>query len=504
MPLLVLVGVVASLLLWAWYPLHQTLPFGDEAEHVVLGWQMLEHNHPLYSQLSTNHQPIPIYLGGILAHSIQFQVLFDFISGLRLAMWMWWVVWGMAIVVRFGVKGLIAWACAVVAAPLLLGFYVLAESLVAPAIVYLVLLLSSRGKVGNTSSRLDLLVSLLLLLFIFLSHASSWLFVVGCGAILSYTYRTRLIVPAIIVGVIGFAIVGYPIAWFEETVRNVALYFVPFMHGDDSLLLWIFKLLYPFVSFFHLHQPLGLMVTVLALPVMFGLFHAPFRGYRLVVAVVLLLNTRLDSFEHAYYGGFHLYPLLAGLSGLVVWNIPSNFSSKLALGMGMCIVIAAPWVWFSPNRSNTFNDYMVSYGDAEAYGKAIHILKAPGDELFAGEFGGYMTLVAKLPLYADQHALLPWSWQVPKLQDRFVNKIASELPAFVYFDNDSNPFFTHWKTQAEDNYLQLRRSDGGDTRLYVLQSRLLELDQTTWEKFESEAFLLPSINNETGLLEYPQ
>ncbi len=113
--------------------------FKDETEHVTLGWMMWRFEKKLYSDLSTNHQPLPVLAGLALTKMMNFNTLYQLIERMRLAMFLFYclAMWGL--IIRFRWQGFWVSLLTFSASYYFFGWHVLAESLVWPFVAYVVL-----------------------------------------------------------------------------------------------------------------------------------------------------------------------------------------------------------------------------------------------------------------------------------------------------------------------------------------------------------------------------
>jgi hypothetical protein len=82
--------------------------FQDETEHVAVGWMLIHFHRQMYTDLSSLHQPLPIFVGGILSRIIPFTTFFECIDRLRISMWLFALVTSFVMTLRFRWKGLLA------------------------------------------------------------------------------------------------------------------------------------------------------------------------------------------------------------------------------------------------------------------------------------------------------------------------------------------------------------------------------------------------------------
>lgn len=504
--LLIILGVWFGVIFYGLESHSQSLYFQDETEHVTVGWMVSRFGRKLYSDLTSNHQPIPIFAGMVLAETIPYNTLFQFIDRLRSMMVVFQMLAGGLLVLRFGRKGLVTVVLYTSFIYFYFGWYVLAESLAAPMVAWVMLELLAVKGVGKKSEvikkewvGLSLVVGVagftLLPLWLFLI-ASWWWRMTN----LDKRERVKALLVLLVVAVAVCCWVS-PGDWWRETVINNVRYFLPF-EGGLSVAKMGRLLVFPLLGLSHLgFGPARFYVVGFLLLVMYGLScrREKRKGVwvRGLIFWMLLfsLNLRVSSPADIFYSGFGLFPYAAGFSALVAQAVVESRGRKqIVLGLMTLSMLWGNSAWVG-EKVDKMNEYFVNYGTFEAYGRAIEAIAPDGASLITGPDGaGYMNMMANVPVAGRQNFHLNWAYRTPELREAFEEMLGSNPPTFVYFvEDENNGFYRMLKPRLESDYVALKRRDGSETRLMVNRQVLVLVTEQQWLKLEDLFFQRPEI-----------
>lgn len=481
--------------------------FQDETEHVTLGWMLTEFGRHLYVDLSTNHQPIPILVGGALAKLIPAVTFFEFIDRLRIGMWAVAAVTSAVIALRFRWAGVIAVILTYSLGHYFFAWHVLADSLVVPAVIW-VLLASAKA----SQKKLDHLLFGAALFWIVFNLVPLWPFAVATAA--HYIWLNRKsswvwLLPGVVLPTLILWIFVNPFHWWQETVINNVFYFIPYEAETDS---WhYFRLLtYPLQHLPYLSSPIarfylgGFLLLMGAAAFVKPKKWQQSQLLQLVffIGVLFLLNPRISVINVSFYSGFHLFPYLAGvatmigIAGQILWQKPLTVQRRyvlLAGGIGLIILLGSNmgWIW---EKRDKMSDYYIQYDTFQAYGTALKTISQTGDTLMTGPDGaGYMNMMADLPLAGRQNFHLEWAYRVPYLRQVWLEMIEKQPPTFIYFDLQDDSYSHILKPLIESKYVVLRRRDGTPTLLRMRKDAAERVEPAQWQKFEEQAFQQPQL-----------
>ena len=480
----------------------QSFYFQDETEHVTLGWMISDYGKTLYKDLSTNHQPLPIFMGALFSKVINFQTLFQLIEQLRIGMWLFHFLTGLLIVYRFRYKGLLPVLFVNSLSYLFFGWYVLAESLVLPALIIIFLYLFEVLMEKRRQHWLDILLISFSLFWVGFNLLPLWPFVTLSFLIFFFLLPRKqkmiLVFSLVVFLMLLFTQVPF-FGWVEETFYHLIKYYLPYNKELGSFGLVKVALL-PLSGLFYLNHHVARFISLSFIISIFLswklLKKRKVKLWQILLLFVLFmtLNNRVTDPRKVFFEGFHLYPFIAGLSTVFSYLVVKlkGFLSKKQFYFTMLVVVGllinnSYWLL---ERKNKVSEHNIQYGEQQAYVNALNTIKDEGDRLLTGADGyGYINIVANLPLADRQNFHLDWAYRVPKLQEEFQVLMKENPPEFIYFKPYSSDYYEH--LGLEENYIHLLRDDGASTDLYVYKDRAEKISEEQWQRFGEQRFVVP-------------
>lgn len=483
----------------------QSWYFQDETEHITLGWMVTEYRRQLYTDLSTNHQPLPILVGS-LSKFISYNTLFVFIDGLRTGMWIFAFISSILIVFSFKWKGFISVTLTYSLSHYFFGWHVLAESLVAPSVIWMLLAVFEKRQFP-----LDKIIYGISTFWITFSLLPLWPFVLLSNIYYFWSKRgnRRFVLVGFLIPTFILFLVINPFHWFQETIINNVIYFLPYEtvnSSDHYFRMLIFPLLY-FPFFKNQIARFFIAFVILAITTIIIFKKKLIDNKESIIKVLILtlliisLNPRESDPSVSSYGIFHLFPYVAGISVVIALTanyifLHLKFSKKYkiillleCIFLGMLLFNNTPWI---DEKRDKLRDYYIKYDTFQAYGTALKTISNAGDTLLTGPNGsGYMNMMADLPLAGRQNFHLEWAYRVPYLRDAWFQMIENNPPTFVYFDFNNDSYSKILKPLAELNYVVLKRIDGSSTQLMMRKDALKKVTSEQWKAFEVQLFLVP-------------
>lgn len=501
----------------------QSIYFQDETDHVAIGWMMDRFNQKLYTDLTTNHQPVPVLLGLGLVKLIKFNTLFQLIERLRLSMLIFHFLAAIFITLKFKWKGLLSVVLYSSLIYLYFGWYVLAEAIVAPGVAWIILELLSLTKktkhpakievsnIANQVSDLDNLFFHVLVTLLAFSLLPLWPF---CALSLIYFWlhlkpAQRSIGAAIVFSLtaIMFAFIS-PLAWFRETIWHNYKYFLPY---DTNLGLSEIPslILLPLTDIKNLGSSAvrflfaGTVFIISSLIYQFKLKNKANKKLEIhswlkiifLALILFSLNNRVTHSSDIFYRGFHLYPYIASFSSLLAYLGWTTFTQarhkgfKIGLVGFLLILVLSNLSWIR-ERKDKLNEYFINYGTFDAYARALKIISPPDATLMSGPNGaGYINIMSEIPLAGRQLFHLPWAYRSQFLRSKFQKMLATHPPTFVYFlEDQKNGFYQDLKPLLNTKYVEFKRSDGSQTQLWALTNSLDDVTEEEWWQFQQQEF----------------
>lgn len=511
LPLLAVFLVFAGVLTLGVRTHSQSWYFQDENDHLTLGWMMYRFDRPLYSDLVANHQPIPYLVGAAAAELIPYKTLFQFTEQLRLSMVVFHGLAAVIIIGRFKWRGLLASILYLSVSYYYFGWYVLAESLVAPAVVFsmlqvLSILINKRAE----SNWLDSVLFAFSQFWIAFSLLTMWPFVAVSTLLYVWKVSGRQRVTVISVGLLLSAVLFLiinPIAWFESTVINNLLYFIPSEVGSGGNYFQL--LVYPWLHFLRPANQISQHFIGFLLPISVFLLVLVRRNLRsrfslllpaICLSLLLLLNPRTTNWPVAFYTGFHVFPLVAGLSAMAsfavvqIWNSFPTRLFKVVLGVSMILIVSLNLRWVAESRDK-LAEYHIQYNRFQSLANAITAVGLPDAELLTGPNGaGLIHLLSDTPIAGQVHFHLPWAYRALKIRTAWQENLASNPPEWIYFNQDNNNgFWEELQPILVADYVQLQRPDNSFTDLYLSLDVVDDVPTENWQLLEDQFFLSPAL-----------
>ncbi len=469
--------VLTGILFWGMRKQTQAFHFEDETDHVTMGWMMVKFHKTLYNDLSINHQPFPVLVGAVLAKFISFTTMFELVDHIRFSMFLYAAFWGVLLTLRFRFKGIIAYTFTYSLSYYFFALHVLAESLAAPAVMMALLMLTEyvfeKNKRPKITQTIDAVLASLAFATLISTLLPLWPFVAlaGIGILGVFTKQQRImLIAATSLLLLSLLFFFSPNDWFNETVVNNWLYFMP-TAPKASIADWLSLLLFPFVSVL---KPLDQLSQTLLFPLVVALLSLTWLGFSTkkiakkniaialyVYLLLIMTNQRVFTFPIAFYQGFHLFPFIAAFFSVFALIIAKLFHnvkrlpvrSILVVVLAVLFVFNFSWAW---KRVDKLNEYYVQYGTQDSYARMIEQFKSEGDTFLSGPNGfGYMNMRANIPIAGRQLFHLPWAYSSPKLREEFHQLMAENPPAFIYLLDDESGYHTELQPILKQNYTEL-------------------------------------------------
>lgn len=486
--------------------------FGDEGEHLTLGWEMATHQKKLYTDLSTNHQPIPFFTSFALFKLEPFTNLFMLFQRTRQFMFALSFIAALAFTLRFKTKGLITVVLIESLKFYFFGFHLLGESLALyPALFISALTFTQLLKSKSTKSHqpLDAIIFAISSFICLFSLLSTIPFVVIC----SFFYFKNQSKPIFIKALLSLAaltailfIFINPIAWLEESVSNIYKYFLPHETDNDSLLSNLKIISYPFQSYLNLHSLVAryYAVALSAIMAMFFILKKKRSAFLIIYLILISLNLRQPHIDIGFYTAFHVLLQAAAITSAVIFLSPYLLarvpkSTKKYYLLSFCVILiillTISTSWWRETKDKQ-NEFFIQYGQAEAIGSALKTIKKPQDTLLSS--AAYINITSNLPLATRQNIYLHWSYRAPKIRNEFQALVKSSPPTFIYMPISGNPYSVYLQPILDKNYTRILRTDSTPTYLYILNRAIEKIDQTQWSNFENLYFQKPKNRQPTN------
>lgn len=485
----------------------QAIHLSDELEHLSGSWEMLNFNKTLYQDLSVNHQPLPFIAGFILLKFTHPPNLFMLIERSRQFLFSLSFLGAIILTLRFKWSGLLAVLLIELVKYYFFGYYLVAESLVVYPLMYcgglFYEILVHHGKIYHID---DLIFGLCLFIGVF---SLSPIIPFAILSLLIYVfYRPRAlffrVLPTIFLLIIALStVVPWP-SWYEETIHNMMVYFIPAEIQTHSVLANLRLLFFPFLSLFNLRDMVAKYYVIMTSG-LFAIFLISLHSKNLVTVfkliffyiLIVLLNLRVNSFFDLGFGVFHLLPQVAFFTMVSVMIGGCNLvkqKDKSALVyfpqvlLLFALISSACW-WFQ--KHNKIVDHYVQYETEETIGDALKTLKHPTDTLLSGPQRGEANLVSGIPFPGRQITYFNWTYAVPRLHQEFLDLLQNHPPTFIYFPEKNSLYYPDLEPYLIAAYVPIVRLDGRSPGLYMSKTAISNRTPEEWKKFQLALYQKP-------------
>lgn len=463
----------------------QSFKFADESEHLVPAYEMIFQDKKLYKDLSTNHQPGPIYLAATVLKLLPTSNMYMLVERTRQFMFALSFLGAAVLVLRFGLLGLLAAVLIEIGKFYLFGYHLLAESVAVYPIMLIGGLVAEKVLLIKTlSKKVDILLLGVTVSFVALSLLPTWpflLLVIFFYRKDIWQYKSWFLVPFLITTTVLFSKSDF-LGWISETIVNNYQYFIPYERQGDVNILSLLS--FPLRAFGYWHEPVARYYALLLVLAGLSFKFLRMRSVLTLWLMFTLLNLRVANPGVSFYGGFHLLPQMAFLTIVGFFLAEKLKKLVLALGLTALIVSSIGW-WLESGLFTKTNEHFISYGESESIAMALAAIKNPGDELLAGPQEGLINLAATIPSATRQTAYLDWAYRVPRLRQEFTDKINLAPPTFIYFPESTNQFFLALKPLLATKYTRINRTFGDKTDLYISTKNLSLISDGQWQMFRS-------------------
>jgi len=469
-----------------------SLHFVDEEDHIVFASYMNQ-GYKLYTDLSSNHQPIPYVFSAIVQKLSNPPNMPMLIKRHRQAIFFYGLFWGLMFMIFFRFKGLLAWVTLEMLKYALLGNQVLAESLALYPSMFLFwqTLRMLWQKIELSKS------GLLFLGFCFFlvgfNLVPLWPFLLVILLLWLYSLKVKItpLLLGILIPIILLFLAISPLDWFNETIYNNTVYAMPQLNNLKTPWQKISLLIFPFLalgkSWFG--QTIVIIFGLMIWSLSIWLIRKDKQKLMLLLLfyiLAVLSNTRVDNPAATIFEGFHLLPWLGiwVALGIFLYHHILLSENKTIIGFigGVALVIlfsnhSMPYF----QKKDTATEYYVNYSNFEDNARILNILQQPQDRLAVLTSESLIYWQSGMRPATRQIVYYPWEESVPDLQKDYQNMLTQNNPEFVYGGREQN--------LVANKYLNIVKNNEA-TELYVRVDRAKQITSEQIEAIEQFGFSL--------------
>lgn len=457
--------------------------FVDKEDNMTIG-KYLASGQKLYSDIFTNHQPVPYIMSAFLQKITHPTSIAQLVKRHREFVLLWSFLWSAFFIYRFGAYMMVFIVPFEMTKLFMFGNLFLAEVFVVYPSVYLLALICSQSK---KFSRIEYLFLGAVLSFIFFSLSPLVPFVAGYLLIWAWKIRpNRYEVLFLIAGIISIFLVMVSMAdmgnYYRDSIFTNTNYYIPTggkAVGEISLSGFVTPLIYllsPPTDSDHIN--LIKIDSIILLLNLFLLFLA--RKRILVVLIFILIGlANLRTYEIATPQLFHLLPwyslLLfgAGYTTIRLISIWKNIGIKLLFGIFIAVILFSnflPTKDFFLKESNRESDAYIHFSIPFDYGEAVRIMKGKNDTMFAVYNASLAYWQAGISPATPFVFYYPWMQDVPFIGTKVEEKFENSPPEFIIYQ--------YFNKVRLDSYLKNYKRISKDSRptdLYILDKKYYAL-----------------------------
>ena len=480
--------------------------FGDEVAHMVGGSYVLD-GRVLYDDLQFNHQPLNYYMGALVEQISQPDNLFLYISKQRLAVFGYSAAWDVLYIVAFGPISLLFILFFEILKFPYSGHKLLGETLATYPLVFIITTCIQSLFFQKSISKWKLIMTSIASFIAGFSLLPLWVVIAPINLIIFLKQKNKkqsllyLTIPFIILAGILFLFIS-PVSLLRETVTYNVQYFLPAVEQFRPSIWQV--LLFPFFAFI---PPFGDMKVIMMLFLVqffvsgYVMYHKK-KIFHWFVLFGILIFTNFFRVNDSAFASFHLLPwvgILVMSESIFIWNGLRDKSNVIRyITLGKIIIFGFTFIYMiiALNHfimpKDRVNEFYVQYSESEKYGRAIHILKDSDDRLMVVPndpliywVGGIDTATRLLEYY-------PWIYPIPEYNTEIRNVIMNNPPEFfVETGLDLTEELDVLMRRALDTqYTQINHL-GKPSRLYILDTKLQNINDIQWEELQYTLFEQP-------------
>ena len=480
------------------------IQFVDEDDNFVTGAWILE-GQKLYKDIFFQHQPTATYLSAAVQEVTKPNSIFLLVKRHRELIYLYSAAAFFLLTLRFGFVGFVTAIIYETTKFYLLGNLFLAETLVIPPLLFVIgLIYETVSRREKLSSRLNLTIALISIIFIQFTLLPLAPFALISIAIIWYLSSKSL--RSFLLKFIGIYILLlsfiflklFPISgYLKDTVFITSTQNIP--AEVDHLGTFIARFFfYPLLALNF--QNSGFFLTFKVLSILFVislLFLVKRKCYLFALLSVLLFwltNLRPASFG-LFYSGFHLLPMYGALLWLTVLNVNLiilKSKTKIYKILILCILfgplILLSLLSYKKEVTTPFNresSFYSNYSPKFDYGEAVRLLSKPQDKLIVGSSESLIYWQSKLLPSSPFFYTYGFMYKSDALKKEVSDNFSKSLPKFFYINGDFEKDVIY---NRQAKYYSNVMLHGKPSRLYVLKSQLKNITDDKWREVKRLGF----------------
>lgn len=481
-----------------------SISFVDEDDNFTVGKWLLR-DKKIYRDFFFQHQPITPIISSVIQKTFKPNSLFLLIKRHREFVFFLSAFSFIILTLKFGYPVFFTALFYETSKFAIFGNLLLSESLVIPAIIYLLGMLVTliQNKI-KTTSHLDLFCVCFSLTYIAFSLLPLAPFVICTFISIVYLLPKKRkkfmflfsIILALLSIICFYKIMGFN-EYFKDTIFINAIEFIP-REVKSPFPIVLSKIFFsPFISLTLENTGFYLLLKITSIVYLttslFLLLKKSFKIPLISFIFLALLNSRAVGFN-LFYNGFHLLPFYSGLLFLTIYQLRliTGIFGKIVKNLfffGILFTMAVFFLSFGYKEytrvNDQYNNWYINYSPLFDYGEAIRLLSYPNDNMLAVPGASLVYWQSGLFSSSPYFFTYNFMYESPQLSSDLDNKFRINPPRFLYSEDnmEENKIFGKYRNDYSRVLLRLKPS-----RLYILKDYIGSISEEKWKSVSRYGF----------------
>jgi len=484
----------------------QSFHFVDEDDHLVFA-SFINKDYKLYTDLSTNHQPLVYFLSSLTQKAVKPTTLFTLIKSGREAVFLYSFIASLFLFFYFGPIFLLFSLFFELTKFFIFGNLLLSESLVVYPLVFILgesfrtvfFKKPPKSWQGFIFGLCNFLIFFNLLPLIPGILAFDIIFLLKTKKLKSFL--VGLILPTILL----FLFVN-PLDYFRETIVYNVKYVVPVLAPVKGIRDMVIIFLFPFLSFINgrqsiMNQFIQFFTIILLINFILLIYKKKIKKilwWVLFFLLILSFNNRNLVPGEMFYTGFHLLPWYAAFIFFNLLTLKINFSeikSKIKyiliflLILGGGILFSSRYMPYLVAIDKNY-EHNINFYPYYVIGKAINAVADSKDSLAVLPDESLIYWLAGTKLATRQVIYHSWEYQAPLLKEQMDKVFTVDPPDFIYinYERVKNAGYVNLINEVLAKEYWQANIQGIAQKLYLKKSKIKAINENQWQEWTKLSF----------------
>lgn len=474
-----------------------SVQFVDEDDNFVTGTWVLK-GKKIYKDFLIQHQPLPTLISAGIQKINPVNSIFLLVKRHREFVFALSALSFLVLTVRFGLIGFVTAVLYEFSKYTLLGNLFLAESLVIPAVLYCIGIISSMVMNGRKDIKtIDLIIISVSLIYLTFSLLPLLPFVITFIIIFfifsAYKLRVKFlaILSVLSCGIILLLLQFMSFtSYIEDTISINIRELIPHEVKDPIIMVFGKILFFPLLIFSYKHTDFYLLLQLIsAVYLISTIILLLKRKFKIVmISYVLFITIMIRPWSYGtLYGGFHFLPAFAAFIWLALYSLDKSlllvYPSYKKFFVAVVSIVFVLWIGIYGlrefNRSNDqYNDWYIHYSPYFDYGETIKILASSNNTLMINPDASLIYWQSGLLPNSQFFFIYDFMYKSNKMRGLLLDGFDKNPPTFIYTEQDleKDELFDKFSVDYTRVYQNNKPS-----RLYIRTSNLEKISQKAWQ-----------------------